>query len=88
VDETERGGGIGGRLIDELHARIGASTAYMLLVVEGNDRAIRFYERHGAHVEASVDGLTYYAEHMGVEFPPGTAPFRLVLMRRDDPSDA
>jgi hypothetical protein len=29
-----------------------------------------------------VDGLTYYRERMGVEFPVGTRSFRFALMRR------
>jgi ribosomal protein S18 acetylase RimI-like enzyme len=81
VDDSERGGGVGTLLMDLLHARINDSD-YMLLVVEGNEGAVRFYERSGLHVEAFVDGLAYYAERMGVRFPPGTQPFRLVLMRR------
>ena len=82
VDETERGAGIGGRLVEELHSRLGPSTGYMLLVVEGNEGAVRFYERHGSRVAESVDGLPYYGDHMGVDFPEETAPFRLLLMRR------
>ena len=68
--------------MDVLHERIGAGTEYMLLVVEGNDRAVRFYERVGLSVAEMVDGLAYYAERMGVSFPPNPKPFRLVLMRR------
>ena len=54
----------------------------MLLVVAGNDRAVRFYERQGLHVSRLVDGLVYYRERMGVVFPPETRPVALVLMRR------
>ena len=61
---------------------IGGDSDYMLLVVEGNDSAFRFYERSGLQVEALVDGLSYYAERMGIRFPPGMRPFKLVLMRR------
>jgi ribosomal protein S18 acetylase RimI-like enzyme len=82
VDDSERGGGVGTLLMDALHARIGKDSGYMLLVVKGNDGAVRFYERSGLHVEALVDGLSYYAERMGIRFPPGTQPFKLVLMRR------
>ena len=82
VDDSERGGGVGALLMDALHARIGKDSNYMLLVVEGNEGAVRFYERSGLHVEAHVDGLSYYAERMGIRFPPGMQPFRLVLMRR------
>ena len=82
LDDSERGGGVGTLLMDALHARIGGDSDYMLLVVEGNDSAVRFYERSGLHVEALVDGLSYYAERMGIRFPPGMQPFKLVLMRR------
>jgi ribosomal protein S18 acetylase RimI-like enzyme len=82
LDHRHRGAGIGTLLMNELHARLPAGFAYMLLVVAGNDRAVRFYERHGLHVSQLVDGLGYYRERMGVEFPPGTRPFGLVLMRR------
>ena len=81
IDDGERGGGIGTLLMEALHARIGSSD-YMLLVVEGNEGAVRFYERFGLQVEGLVDGLGYYAERMGIEFRPGTRPFNLVLMRR------
>src|SRR5262245_13336647 len=82
VDPRRRGAGIGTLLMNELHARLDAELAYVLLVVAGNDRAVRFYEHHGVHVERLVDGLAYYSERMGVTFPAGTRPFRLVLMRR------
>jgi hypothetical protein len=50
----------------------------MLLVVAGNDRAVRFYERQGLHVAELVDGLAYYRDRMGVVFPADTASFRLL----------
>lgn len=45
----ERGGGIGGALMDRVRAEITGTgaTHLMLGVVAGNDRAMRFYERHG-----------------------------------------
>jgi ribosomal protein S18 acetylase RimI-like enzyme len=82
VDGRNRGAGIGTLLMNALHARLPAESAYMLLVVPGNDRAVRFYERHGLHVAQVVDGLAYYSEHMGVVFPFDTRPFHPVLMRR------
>jgi len=81
VDDSERGGGAGTLLMDALHERFG-TRPYMLLVVEGNEGAVRFYERWGLQVETLVDGLAYYAERMGIRFAPGTRPFKLVLMRR------
>jgi ribosomal protein S18 acetylase RimI-like enzyme len=82
VDGQVRGGGLGGLLMAELHQRLPEDTRYMLLVLEGNDRAVTFYQKHGLRVDEYVDGLTYYQERMGVTFPKGTRPFRLVLMRR------
>jgi diamine N-acetyltransferase len=81
VDASQRGGGVGTLLMDELHARL-EEPHYMLLVLAGNDRAVGFYQRHGLEVERRVDGLRYYRERMGVAFPNGTKPFELVLMRR------
>ena len=42
---------------------------YLLLVLEGNDRAIAFYRQHGFVVDDHVDGHSYYRDHMGVTFP-------------------
>ena len=78
---ASRGHGVGSRLMDALHAWLDAPVRYMLLVVEGNDRAVAFYERHGLHTEQAVDGIRYYSERMGVRFPEDTSPFRLILMR-------
>jgi ribosomal protein S18 acetylase RimI-like enzyme len=82
LELRQRGAGIGTLLMNELHARLPAGLAYMLLVVSGNDRAVRFYERHGLNVARIVDGLAYYSERMGVVFPPEARPVGLVLMRR------
>jgi ribosomal protein S18 acetylase RimI-like enzyme len=82
LDRRHRGAGIGTMLMNELHARLPAELAYMLLVVSGNDRAVRFYERHGLNVARIVDGLAYYSDRMGVVFPPDARPVGLVLMRR------
>ncbi|MDQ4053208.1 MAG: GNAT family N-acetyltransferase [Actinomycetota bacterium] len=82
VDAKARSGGLGGLLIQALHDRLPESLRYMLLVLEGNDRAIAFYRRHGLEIGDRVEGLAYYQERMGVTFPPSTRPFHLVLMRR------
>ena len=81
-----RGAGIGSLLMGALHERVPADLAYMLLVVSGNDGAVRFYRRHGLRVERSVDGLEYYSERMGVVFPAEAPPVRLILMRRSVPA--
>lgn len=72
--------------MDELHQRVPADLAYMLLVVSGNDGAVRFYRRHGLRVERTVDGLQYYSDRMGVVFPADAPPVRLILMRRAVPA--
>ncbi len=82
VDGPYRAAGIGTLLMNELHARLPTELEYMLLVVAGNDGAVRFYRRHGLEVAHFVDGLVYYSERMGVSFPTGTRPFSMVLMRR------
>ena len=82
VDGQVRGGGLGGLLMAELHQRLPDDIRYMLLVLEGNDRAVAFYQKHGLHIEEYVDGLAYYRERMGVTFPEGTRPFHMVLMRQ------
>jgi ribosomal protein S18 acetylase RimI-like enzyme len=82
LELRHRGAGIGTLLMNGLHARLPAESAYMLLVVSGNDRAVRFYERHGLNVARIVDGLAYYSERMGVVFPSEARPVGLVLMRR------
>ncbi len=81
VDSQARGHGAGHLLMEELHERLHQGLPYILLVVEGNDRAVAFYQRHGLHVAENVNGLEYYRERMGVAFPPDTRPFRLLLMR-------
>ena len=82
VDPRARGAGIGGALMRVLHEELRPPARYMLLVVAGNDRAVTFYQRHGLEIAERVDGLAYYRERMGVEFPPSTRPFDMVLMRR------
>lgn len=86
LDRECRGAGIGSLLMDELHQRVPADLAYMLLVVSGNDGAVRFYRRHGLRVERTVDGLQYYSDRMGVVFPADAPPVRLMLMRRAVPA--
>lgn len=79
IDERFRSQGVGAALVDELHRRLQPET-YILLVVEGNDGAIRFYERHGLTQEDVLDGVSHYVG-AGVRFPPDPKPFRLVVMR-------
>ena len=53
---------------------------HILLVVQGNDGAVRFYERHDLTQEDVLNGISHY-EDAGVSFPPNPQPFRLVVMR-------
>ena len=81
IDERFRSQGVGAALVDQLHARLRPET-YILLVVRGNDGAVRFYERHGLVEEDVLDGVSHY-EAAGVRFPPDPQPFQLVVMRYD-----
>ncbi|HVL96311.1 MAG TPA: GNAT family N-acetyltransferase, partial [Solirubrobacteraceae bacterium] len=82
VDASVRGGGAGHALVEALRQRLPPGAPYMLLVVAANERAVRFYERHGLRVAEVVDGLAYYRSNMGVEFPPGLPTFPMLVMRR------
>jgi len=79
IDERFRSRGVGAALVAELHARLEPET-YILLVVRGNDGAVRFYERHGLVQEDVLDGVSHY-EAAGVRFPLNPKPFQLIVMR-------
>ena len=76
-----RGTGVGALLLHELHERLMPDREYVLVVVEGNDDAIRFYRRHGLRQEAWVSGHDYYRHTAGVVFPEQAEDFRCALMR-------
>ncbi len=79
IDEQFRRQGVGAALVEKLHERLRPQT-YILLVVKGNDGAVRFYERHGLTREAVLNGIDHYTK-AGVGFPPNPKPFELVVMR-------
>jgi ribosomal protein S18 acetylase RimI-like enzyme len=79
IDQRFRSRGVGAALVEKLHARLQPDT-YILLVVKGNDGAVRFYERHGLAQEDVLDGIEHY-QALGVSFPPNPRPFKLVVMR-------
>ena len=79
IDANHRSRGVGAELVRALHERLRPET-YILLVVNGNDGAVRFYERHGLTQEAVLDGLAHY-QAAGVTFPPDPTPFELIVMR-------
>jgi hypothetical protein len=76
VESEVRSAGVGTALMHELHTSLHKTAKYMLLVVAGNEQAIRFYERHGLHIAEYVDGLTYYRQRMRLHFAEGTKSFR------------
>lgn len=82
VDPAATGGGIGSRLLEALHERLARGSSYVLMVAADNSGAVRFYERHGFVREAEVDGVAYYREHMGVDFPPDTVGVTCLVLRR------
>jgi len=75
VAGNRQGSGIGGHLMNELHQRLVPNSEYVLLVVEANRGAIRFYRRHGLHKERCVWAHDYYRDTAEAE------DFRCVLMR-------
>lgn len=79
IDQRFRSQGVGASLVETLHARLQPDT-YILLVVKGNDGAVRFYERNGLTQESVLDGIEHY-QAAGVRFPPNPKPFELVVMR-------
>lgn len=79
IDQRFRSQGVGAALVGALHGRLQHAT-YVLLVVKGNDGAVRFYERHGLIQEDILGGIEHY-QAAGVSFPPNPKPFELVVMR-------
>ena len=74
LDDSERGGGVGALLMDALHARIGMDADYMLLVVEGDEGAVRFYERWGFTSRALSTVLATTRNGWASGFPQGCNP--------------
>jgi ribosomal protein S18 acetylase RimI-like enzyme len=85
IDARYRSRGVGAALLGVLHERLRPAT-YILLVVKGNDGAVRFYERHGLKHEDTLDGLEHYRT-AGVAFPPDPKPFELIVMRYQRAAD-
>jgi ribosomal protein S18 acetylase RimI-like enzyme len=79
IEQRFRSQGVGAALVEALHTRLQRDT-YILLVVKGNDGAVRFYESHGLTQEDVLDGIEHY-QAAGVSFPPDPQPFQLVVMR-------
>ena len=68
------GRGLGTELLHELERRLDAGTTYVLLVIAGNDGALRFYTREGFRNEQAIEAAGFYSRQMGVTFPRGSAP--------------
>jgi ribosomal protein S18 acetylase RimI-like enzyme len=81
VETAQKRVGIGTSLTEELHSRLPSGASYILMVVAANRPAVAFYHRFGFVDAAHVDGPTYMHEHMGVSFPPGTAPAPALVLR-------
>ena len=81
VAREARGTGVGALLMLELHARLVPAREYVLVVVEGNSSAIRFYRRHGLRQEATVSAHEYYRHTAGIVFPEQAQDFRCAFMR-------
>jgi ribosomal protein S18 acetylase RimI-like enzyme len=55
--------------------------ATLLVVVDGNDDAVRFYQGHGLREVGRVDAHAYYRETAGIVFPEAARNFHCILMR-------
>ena len=76
------GCGLGAKLLHELERRLDAGTTYVLLVIAGNNGALRFYAREGFRDEQAIEAAGFYSRQMGVTFPSGSAPVRGLLLRK------
>lgn len=80
VEPALTGRGIGSELLAELNRRLPAGTEYVALVREGNQGALRFYERRGFERAGHVDGFRLFLDREGLEAPVAGAG-RDVLVR-------
>ena len=76
------GHGVGAKLLHELERRLAAGTTYVLLVIAGNNGALRFYAREGFRDEQAIEAARFYSRQMGVTFPSASAPVRGLLLRK------
>jgi len=76
------GRGLGTKLLHELERRLDPGTAYVLLVIAGNDGALRFYTREGFSDEQTIEAAAFYSRQMGVTFPVGSTPVRGLLLHK------
>lgn len=76
------GHGLGTKLLHELERRLDRGTTYVLLVIAGNDGALRFYTREGFRDEQTIEAAAFYSRQMGVTFPVGSTPVRGLLLHK------
>lgn len=76
------GRGLGANLLHELERRLDAGTTFIVMVIAGNRGALRFYARERFREEQRIEALGFYSRHMGVDFPPATAPVPALLLRK------
>lgn len=69
-------------MLNELERRLAAGTTYVLLVIAGNQGALRFYAREGFREEQLIEAGGFYSRQMAVKFPDGSAPVPGLLLRK------
>jgi GNAT superfamily N-acetyltransferase len=80
VGATSRG--VGAALLSELESALPPGTRYRIVVVAGNVRGLRFWQRHGFRVSGEVDGRAHFRSHRGIAFDEVRAPVTLLLLDR------
>ncbi len=76
VHQLFQGDGLGRQVLDDLRSFLhdAGHRSVKLAVVDGNDGALRFYERAGGQVVRTyVDGVLWRSENLIVEFAAGKA---------------
>jgi ribosomal protein S18 acetylase RimI-like enzyme len=75
VDPSSQGQGIGKTLLHQLMNFLQATghSTIKLAVVQGNDRAVSFYEQEGGRViDEFIDGVLWRSQNIVIEFPART----------------
>jgi ribosomal protein S18 acetylase RimI-like enzyme len=82
----ETGRGTGSTLLAALEDALPAGTSYRIVVIEGNTRALAFWQRHGFRLQGEVDGVEHFTRHRGLSFQPGAGSARLLVLHRTVPA--
>ncbi len=80
VDATSRG--VGSALLSELESALAPGTRYRIVVVAGNVRGLRSWQRHGFRVSGEVDGRAHFRSHRGIALDEVRAPGTLLVLDR------